>query len=477
MIWDRSHALRVQERDTEPVGDSQTTVNFFQQLLAVAVLTVRSTTRNRVFQYILALILLTGVGLPLVVTGDGTVQGYARVSIDYSLKLVTFILAVTSIWVAVAASSGEIAEKQIHLVVTKPVSHSAIWLGKWFGLLAISAAFLVIAVTCISAAIRWHLRPSTLPPGKSNVTADDVFTAKTVVEPDKSDLQRAIQSRADELAVGMNTGRLARARLLETAGREVTRRESTVPPGDSRRWIFNLDRQINDHPLTLRFVMSSPRQLELEPVTVQWRFHDAAGETGAWQSVTVFAGQPNSIPVSQGCKSGRLIAEFINSQTNPPATVAFSRSSGVTLMAKTGSFEGNLARALILILCQLAVLGALGLTLGCMFSMPVAVFSACAVIAAFNLSSMLTADDIVQPRHHDTGQTMTETLRLARLKAVNAVLAPIRRYDPARQLQQSELIPWSLVAEAIAVDAILYSGLFCIAGVFVLKRRQLGMPT
>lgn len=446
-----------------------------RQLLAIATLTVRSATRSRVFHYIIALVALTVTGLPVIIKGDGTIDGYARISLDYSLKLLTFILAATSVWAAVAASSREIEEKQIHLLVTKPVTYTTIWLGKWLGLLAMNATLLFFAGLCVCAVLRWHLRPSTLTPEERQVASEEVLTARRALMPDKSGLERAIANRADELALHVNTGLVSRAYLMENARRDILQRDNTIQPGASGTWLFKTDERQAGKPLFIRFVMSSPHQLELKPVAVQWRVYRTADNAGSTYTKNVFAGRPNSFSLTVPGNSTTVIAEFVNIQTNPPSTVVFSRDRGVVMLIKAGSFEGNLARALIMILCKLAVLSALGLTMGCVFSLPVAVFAACAVLAAFNLSGALARSDIA-PIHNAGTRTIIETITLAKFKMANILFAPIRRYDSAEKVQRSEFIPWTIVGEAIAVEALLYSGLFCLLGVFVLKRRQLGMP-
>ncbi|MEI6808134.1 MAG: hypothetical protein WCN95_05380 [bacterium] len=447
----------------------------FRQLLAIAALTVRSASRSRVFQYVLALVALTVIGLPVIIRGDGTIDGYARISLDYSLKLLTFVLAATSVWAAVAVSSREIEEKQIHLLVTKPVAHTTIWLGKWFGLLIMNGALLLFAGICVCAVLRWHLRPSKLAPDQRQIASEEVFTARRVLMPDQSELRKAILKRADELAVTINTGLVTKAYLLDNALRDVLQRENTIQPGASKRWVFNTEERQAGKPLFVRFILSSPQQLELKPVAVQWRVFRADDEAGTIYTTNVFAGRPNAFCSSPPGDNAIIVAEFVNIQTNPPATVIFSRDRGVTIMIQAGSFEGNLIRALIMILCELAVLSALGLTMGCIFSMPVAVFAACAVLAAFNLSGVLTTSDIA-PIHDINKRTYVETITIAKFKMASILFAPIRRYNPVDKVQRSEFISWSMVGEAIAVEALLYSGLFCFLGVFVLKRRQLGMP-
>lgn len=455
-------------------------MNFSRKILAIAILTVRSAARTRVFRYMLSLTVIAVVGLPMIVKGDGTIEGYARVSLDYSLRLLTFILAAVSVWVAVGVSSREIEEKQIHLLVTKPVSPLQIWLGKWLGLLAMNAVLLLLAGICVSAMLRWNLRPSALTPEQRPVASSEILTTRRVIEPDYLDVDRKIPGRVDKLMAGNTQGPISRDDLLAEARREIIREENTVAPGASKKWTFQIGEIVRDSlPALCRYRMSSPRQLELQPVAVEWRVCRATNGVVISHAGKVFAGRPNSFWIPLSGSGVTLTAEFFNAQTNPPATVVFSRDRGVALLAPHGTFENNLARALIIIFCKLAVLSALGLTMGCVFSMPVAVFVACATIIAFNLSGMFTASHMSHaPGHsHSTGErSILDAMITIKSRVVDILFAPIRHYDPVEQLQCGELVPWSTVGEAFAVQVLLYSGIFAVLGVFSLKRRQLGMP-
>ena len=64
-------------------------------------------------------------------------------------------------WAGCAAVSLEIQERQIHLIVTKPVRRAQIWLGKWLGLLILNAALIAF-----SGAVVYFLLQMDSPPGK-----------------------------------------------------------------------------------------------------------------------------------------------------------------------------------------------------------------------------------------------------------------------------------------------------------------------
>ncbi len=307
------------------------------------------------------------------------------------------------------------------------------------------------------------------------------MTAREPVLPSLPGLEQKIQERANEIEAGITPGALSRESLVENARRDVIRSENTVQPGASQRWVFPYKHGGGrGGQMSIRYMFSSPRQLDLQPLAVRWIVRDSTGATAGSHDAQVFAGQPHSFEVSPGGETDVLTAEFFNAQTNPPSTVVFARDMGVTLLLPGGSFEGNLARALIMIFCKLAVLTALGLTIGSCFSMPVAVFAAFAIIAAFNLTALIASTDIgeeVSRRSLAPTHGFIDRVVALKFKAADALFAPIRRYDPVPRLQRSELVPWPLVAQAFLLEVLLYPSILGLCGVLILKHRQFGLPS
>ena len=112
---------------------------------------IRSAIRSRVVGVLLCLLLLAIIGLPLTVKGDGTLTGEVQVLLTYTLGAVTMILSIATLWAGCAAVSTEVEEKQIHLILTKPVNRFEVWLGKWLGLVTLNAVLLLVSGAGIDA--------------------------------------------------------------------------------------------------------------------------------------------------------------------------------------------------------------------------------------------------------------------------------------------------------------------------------------
>ena len=154
------------------------------KVFAIAGIAIRNAVRSRIVIILLGVLVLAIVGLPLTVKGDGTLTGQARILLGYTLGLVSFILSLATLWAGCAAVSLEIQERQIHLIVTKPVRCAQIWLGKWLGLLILNAALIVFSGTVVYFLLRWTARPEKMSAEQRAELRDNVLIACTVLKPE-----------------------------------------------------------------------------------------------------------------------------------------------------------------------------------------------------------------------------------------------------------------------------------------------------
>ena len=115
-----------------------------RRIIAIALIAARSAVRSRLFLLLMLILLVTVIGLPLSIKGDGTVAGRIGLVVYYTLALSAVVLGAATLWTSCAAVSLEIEEKQIHLVMTKPVRGYQVWLGKWLGLVAMNTVLLLV---------------------------------------------------------------------------------------------------------------------------------------------------------------------------------------------------------------------------------------------------------------------------------------------------------------------------------------------
>jgi len=257
---------------------------------------------------LLAFLLITLVGLPLTVQGDGTLPGHVRVLIRYTLGLATLILSIATVWASCAAISTEIRDRQIQLVVSKPVRASQIWLGKWLGLMAINALFLVLCFASTFVALRGTAQSNRWSDTEIEQLHTEILVAQHKLAPRTRDVREEVQRQYRAArARGEWPAEIPTENVLPRIERAVRAQANSVPAGSSNRWVFDVPHPPPDErPLILRYRFSLS-VMDLEPVPCRLRTgtrsrSNSRRERGiAWRfprnSLKTTARSPWSLPI------------------------------------------------------------------------------------------------------------------------------------------------------------------------------------
>ncbi|MBN1269359.1 MAG: hypothetical protein JXB04_07220 [Kiritimatiellae bacterium] len=451
-------------------------------ILAIAVITIRSAVRSRVVVALLGLLLLTIIGLPLTIRGDGTLAGYVQILLSYTLGFASVILAIQTVWIGCTAVSAEIEERQMQLVVTKPVHAIEIWLGKWLGILALNACLLAFAGAVTYGLLMWSTRPARLAAEDQQRLREEVLVARRSLRPLPVDLDTPARQI---LEARRAAGDLPEGVALEDvyqAVRERLRLEvNSVATGMKRRWEFRLPaRPAENQPLFLRYKLSSSgfpsKQVqglwlagpEINPNTFS---KEAQSTPGGVYTVR--------IPAEAVGQDGRLVVEYANIDREP-VTVLFTHGGDVELLLYESSFESNFARGLLVLFIQLAFLGAIGLSAGSLFSMPVAAFTSAWMVFLIGIANYLHAMAARQTffeRHGAAygGPYFWDHFFRGFFKLVSALVHPLQGPNPLELLSEGRVVSWSLAGLAFVTRIVLYSGALALLSSWILGRREIGM--
>jgi hypothetical protein len=454
------------------------------RIFAIAVIAIRSAVRSRIVILLLGCLLLAIVGLPLTIKGDGTLAGHVQILIGYTLGAATLILSIATVWAGCAAVSTEIENRSIHMVVTKPVHRLEIWLGKWLGLMLVNAALLALCGAATYGLLRWTTAPGRLTPQERQTLREDILTARREIHPAPLDIEDTVREeyervRAEnQIPSGISAAEASRA-IRET----LTTQAFSVPGGGKRQWAFSVPPDLAPgQPLLFRYRLSTS-QVSGDPVAGLWTALRGSAAIGFVEEVESVPGGVRSfkIPDNQVSGSGPLTVEYAN--VNPtPVTVLFAPDDGLLLYIYETTFEANFVRALIVVLCHLAFLTALGVSAGSLFSMPVASFiSFCAVLilqTGSYIQSVATQEIIFQS--HDgagTGPTFWDAFFRLVFKGMNALVAPLQAPDPLGLLATGQYITGTWLAHAVLVKALLYGGILALVSAWLLNRREIALPS
>ena len=102
------------------------------------------------------------------------------------------------------------------------------------------------------------------------------------------------------------------------------------------------------------------------------------------------AGTPQTI-IFDNVPAAAVITVDVVNRAPANSTLFFEPAAGLTLRTPVGAFAGNYLRALALLFLRLALFAAIGVTLGTLFSLPVASFLALVLILVLQLSSFVSS--------------------------------------------------------------------------------------
>jgi len=449
-----------------------------RKILAIAGHSVQSALRSKLFA-VAAIVLVTFMAaLAFFVKGDGTAVGEARVLIHYTLAAASMLIGMLSLVQACGAVSQEISERQIQLIRCKPVSAMHIWLGKWLGILAVNCVLILLAGIATRSAMA-------LRGMGGDEVAREILTARRRIVPDVPGVEQEVTRRFHVLK---DAGRIS-----EDAGEKSVKAElklgviaerTTVGPGQERSWPFLMpsgSRPDDEGLVELRSRFNAVFRDE-EPIRCSWRVVSVEGrelfsvpEAGYYEGL-------NSIVLPSGLirDNDSLMVVVRNEETASGRTLVFNQKQGVEILVSEGGFNVNMIKAMLIMFMLTALLAALGVTLGSVFSFPVAVFVSVSLLAASLTAHFFATTDIAPHSHDGDGDCKHEQMDVSWGDKLSVgferLSAPVLDAKPAEMLSQGILITWTEVGGLALIMLILYPGIMFLGAAYGLSRRQLALP-
>lgn len=149
------------------------------RIWAVARHMIAESIRTKVALVFIILILVILGTTPFLVTGDGlTLKSRVQNYLAYSLGSIGVLLSFLTVFVSCGTLNSEIQQKQIFMVVSKPIPRWQFFLGKWLGVVALNAALLLLTFAAVTVST-WYLknRPTTVP-GDARALQEEVLSVR-----------------------------------------------------------------------------------------------------------------------------------------------------------------------------------------------------------------------------------------------------------------------------------------------------------
>jgi len=353
---------------------------------AIALQALRLTFRSRI---VLVLALLLGAAiclLPATIRSDGTPAGLIHLHLAYTLGSASFLLTLATLWAGCAAIAQEADDKTLQLLLVKPVPRAHVWLGKWLALLLLNALLLALAGSTSALTLRYKLchggfapedlaqaRATTLTALATTTAPLPDITAEVEAEYTQLRARRALPPDAPPAVVRDSIRRTRLAQLYSLAAGATRLWSFPQPPAATRQLVqFSCDSSI-------------PGAVEIQGTV---RLH--SGDYTASRDFSAMAGTPQTIIFDNVPAADVITVDVVNrAPTN--STLFFEPAAGLTLRTPVGAFAGNYLRALALLFLRLALFAAIGVTLGTLFSLPVASFLALVLILVLQLSGFVSS--------------------------------------------------------------------------------------
>lgn len=352
---------------------------------------LRLLVRSRLALLMLLAVLAADAALPLTIRGDGTLEGLIRLHLTYTLGTASFLLGLFSLWTGCGGIAREAETRTLQLLVVKPVPRLSIWLGKWFALLALDAVLLAVAVSASAATLAVRLRSPAFTDAERAETLPRTLAALAPLRAPRPDVEPEVRADYDRLRAAGQLPDAPESTLLSQIRRNVLARTYALPPGGSRTWRFDRPARLPaDTPVWLALrcdsslVGSAETALDVRP----------GGDGTSPLPFRFIPGIPRLLPAplplgDYAAPDGDALALTLSNRDPNGATLFFDPAEGAVLRVRSGTFAGNLLKAALLLYGRIALLAALGLALGTLFSMPVATFAAFVLLVLLQLSGFI----------------------------------------------------------------------------------------
>ncbi len=430
------------------------------------------------------------IGLPFSIVGDASLTGAVQSFMSYGFTATGFLLSLLTIFMS-RSLSDELVNHQIFLVVSKPIPRWHYILGKWLGITTLNVVFLACSVLTIYAMVHYirHTHPPIDEQFDEAGLINEVLVARHArpckVPDFTRDAELEYQRNHEEGlydSIPDFDPQAEQARLIK----KHEARWRVVGPMDTRLLEFDqvlVDRARNP-VIQLRYKADVSYYPSDEIYRASWIFGDRFKGTPERRFDTRhMVGRYHTIrvPADTVTADHTLTVRFFNQNPFPGEpqyrnVIEFKQSDPVELLFVVGSFEWNLVRLSILMLCKLMFLAAVAILTATVFSFPVACLASFTVYVLAGTRRFITdALDFVSDDYTSMFSSVQEFLVQTLMhiyRMIHWLIPDFGRYDAVESLVNGRNVSlvWVLqaVVELAAIKTVLVLGL----AILLFHRRE-----
>lgn len=359
--------------------------------------------RMKVAVFFVFLLSLSVLALPFVLEGDGSLAGAIQSYLTYALLLAGLLLSLQTILMSWTLSE-ELVQRQILILMSKPLARWQYICGKWLGIVLLDLALLVGTGLGVYGMTHYMASLPERIEGDHFKIASEVLVARhssPVDLPDfTKDAAHVFERRKEE---GYYSGRvgLNPAEQKDRLRKELDTLWRTVPTFSGKVFTFSnlLCERAPDKFLQLRFNATVSNAPINETVSCVWRFGDRREGSVEYPPVLrrYVRGRIHtiSVPTDAVGPDGTLTVRFEN--VDPFGGVeqnytvfCFEGHKTLEVLFTVGTFGGNLVRTAALMFFRLMFLAAVAVLTASVFSFPIACISTLVFYAIVAMRGFIT---------------------------------------------------------------------------------------
>lgn len=438
-----------------------------RRVLSILRHTIRAAIRSRVVVGLLLLLGAVVVILPRTLRGDGTPASEVRMLLTWTLGTTVSLLGAATLWGGCSSVASDVEDGTLTGVVVTPIRAFELCLGKWLGLVVLNAALLaaVLGVAAVQLVLR-------------GVPSSELAPSERVLPSEASIAVQAEALLGEARRQGVLPADATPAALRREVLRRIRNEHLAVNPGESYRWEFDWPAGVDSPDSEVRVQLDVLSSFgTVAGVDGTCRVRNAEGREVASFAMASEDGRHVVHVLRAGdlAAAGAITVQLDNEAAADGAAVLVRAADGAVLLVPAGSFVGNLMASGVVLWAMLSALAAVGVCAGTMFSLPVAVFAASAVMVVGLLSRTDLEESAGCGHDHSSGDTcatLTHPFAATVLGGIARVVAPVADAEPLDRLGDRVLLDGADVARAVGVVGVAVPVLFAAVGGFVLRRRE-----
>ena len=374
------------------------------QAWAVARQMIAEGIRMKIALVFLVLIGMVVLGVPLSASNDSSATDAVQSFMSFGLIATGVLLGMLTIFMS-RSLSDELVNKQIFMVMTKPIPRWQYIFGKWLGITVLNAVFLAFAGLVIYGMVQYISRN---PPKQDQSAvereydqrqlANEVLVARHARQMELPDFTRPALAEYER---NLEEGRYASLPQFDPVQEKkrlaikYEARWRIIGPLEARDFTFEnvLCSRSREEIIQVRYKAEVSQYPPDEIFRAVWRFGDPLKGTATYTvPVRHVIDRFHTVrfPADAVAADQTLAVTLINQ--NPfegeeqyRNVLEIRSSDGLEVLFVVGSFGWNLVRLLVLMMCKLMFLAAVALLMTTMLSFPVA------CLATFTIYAMAAA--------------------------------------------------------------------------------------